>query len=134
MRVITHAVLAGLLAAAFACGDSTAPPQSGTLTASLTAPAGGEGAVLLDITGPGIANVQVANSSYRMFWHLNSSTEAHVIVIGDIVAGPLFTVDGSAAGNRASAYSADVMQVAGRSDSLRTDLSGYQVTFSNGAD
>lgn len=133
MRAIARAVLAALVAGAVACGDGIAPPQTSTLIASLATPAGKEGAVLLDITGPAIANVQAATSSYRVFWRLNSSTEAHVIVAGDLVPGPLFTLDGSAAGNQVSAYAVEILQVADRTDSLRTDLSGYRVTLSNGA-
>ena len=49
-----------------------------------------------------------------------------VIVIGDLKGGPLVTLS-IGPGHPLSDYSVTIDQVAARTDTLRTDLSGYQV-------
>lgn len=120
---LTVAVLA--LAAA-ACGDSTSSTPR-TLTVSL-ASATTDGAVLLTLSGPELPAPQPANPSYRVFWRLASSGEMRVMVFGALAEGPLFTM--VVPGGRASDYAGSVLQVADRSDALRSSVSGYQIAIS----
>jgi hypothetical protein len=110
---------------AVGCSDATEPSIPGGVTASLSTPNTDDGAVLVELTGPGIADVHPATSSYRLYWRLLAPDSALVILIGDITAGPLFTARGE---GKRSAYAATVRQVAGRDDAERTSLAGYAVT------
>jgi hypothetical protein len=95
---------------------------------SLTTPNGDDGAVSVTLTGPGLTTLQVSSSSTLFFSRAVSDSEARVIAVGNLAAGPLFTFK-VAAGHQLSAYSATVVQVATRSDSLRSNTSGYKLAI-----
>jgi hypothetical protein len=82
---------------------------------------------MLTFSGPDVAAIQPADSHYVVFSRA-AGQNLHVIVIGDLVAGPLFTakVGGS---HELSAYSGSIQQVATRGDSVVASLTGYQVTI-----
>lgn len=118
-----------LLGAGLACGggDSTGP-KAGTATVSLVTPNADDGAVLLTLTGPGLANVQSASSSYHVYWRVVSSSEVRAIVVGDLASGAVLTAavdDVSKVGQ----YAGSVVEAASRSDVVRTSVTGYGVTF-----
>lgn len=109
-----------------ACGDGPSGPTPGTATVSLTSPAT-DGGMLLTLTGSGLTEPKAANPSFTVYWRLVSATELRVAVFGAITAGPLFTVDVLDVSS-VGAYQGTVLQVADRSDQLRTDLSAYSLT------
>ena len=120
-----------LVAALTACGDATAAngDRPGAATVSLVNNNAGDGAISLTVRGPGLSTVTALNSNQVVFSRLASPTELKVIVLGDsIPAGPLFTLRVGAS-NRPSAYSVAVDQVAMLSDSLRSDIAGYQASL-----
>src|SRR2546421_11854895 len=86
-------IIAGALSAG--CGDHpTVPPtlQVSGAVVSLATPHGDDGGVVVTLNGPDLRTIEVASSSYVLYSLLVSAQEAHVIVIGDVVPGPLFTV------------------------------------------
>ena len=130
VRWMLGACVAVLVAGGLACGESTEPPRDGTATISLTTPQTDDGAVAVTLTGPGISNLTPANSSYRVFWRLVSQDELRAIVVGNVAAGPLFSVRVADVGNL-SRYAGSVTQLATRADALRDDRSGYAVTVTS---
>jgi len=118
-------VTAGL----FACNDGGTEPNPDTsITVSLTTPNTDDGAVLMVLTGAPLSEVQASTAAYQVFWRTAGPNETRVIVVGDIVAGPLFT---AIAKGRASAVIATVAEVSTRSDQLRSATEGYSVTVTN---
>jgi hypothetical protein len=96
---------------------------------SLSTPNTNDGAVVLTLTGPDLATISSANTRYVVYSRLSSSREAHVIVIGDLVPGPLFIVE---YGNpqAVSAYAGSIQQVATRGDSVLGSVQGYHLSVS----
>lgn len=118
-----------LLAAGVSCGDpATAPTQTGNVMVSLATPDPDDGVVLVALFGPGFGSVYAANASYRVFTLAASPTEMRVLVVGDLAPGPLLSVNVDDP-DRIGEYHGTVVQVAARSDELRTVLAEYQVTF-----
>ena len=105
------------------CGESAMP---GTATISLTTPNTDDGALLITVTGPSFTNVQSASSSYQVFSRLATGQELRLIVVGNLAAGPVATVD-VADVNGLSVYTATISQVSDRLDELRESLSGYSI-------
>ena len=68
----------------------------------------------------------MSSSSNLFYSRAVSDSEARVILVGNLAAGPLFTFK-VGAGKQLSAYSATVAQVATRSDSLRSNTSSYKL-------
>ena len=130
-RAAVALAVAALVLGAAACSDSNGPAVPVTAVAALTTPRTDDGAVLVTITGPGLADVQPANSFYRLYWRLASDSELRVVVVGDVAQGPLFTV--SLSSGRVSQYTATVTDAASRADAAREALSGYAVTLSAAA-
>ncbi|HSD32617.1 MAG TPA: hypothetical protein VLB49_11950 [Gemmatimonadales bacterium] len=117
------------LAAGVACGggDSTGP-KAGTATVSLVTPNADDGVVLLTLTGPGLANVQSASSSYKVYWRVVSPSEVRAIVVGNLTSGAVLTASVDDV-SKVGQYSGTVVEAASRSDVVRTSTSGYGVTF-----
>lgn len=148
MKLLRLAVLAvGVATAAISCTESTNPtpppppvpppppppppppaPPPGSAIVSLTTPAADDGAVVVRVEGPGLSTLQTASSGYTFYSRLASEQEARVIVLGNVVAGPIFTFK-MAAGATASDYTATLQQVASRSDGLRAALTSYSLTI-----
>lgn len=114
-----------------ACRDAVQPPQPGSVVASLTTPAHDDGAVLAVLTGTTFGEVLPASTSYRVYFRLASPTELRVVVLGNIVPGPLFTV-GVPDIRQVGTLQASVADVAGRADTARASLSGYALTLASG--
>lgn len=118
--------IAGAALALSACGED-GPGVPGTLTATLVTPVRDDGAALVRVNGPGLGNVTLVSTSHLVFWRLTGPDEARVIVIGHLVEGPLFRFDGAQAGSKPSAYSATLVEIAGRDDQLRVSLAPYGI-------
>jgi hypothetical protein len=108
-------------------GDSSGP-TAGSLTVSLVTPNSDDGAVLLTLTGPNLANAQSASSSYRLYWRLVSPGEVRAILVGNLTAGAVLTVDVDDL-SKIGQYSGTVVEAASRSDVVRASMAGYGVTF-----
>jgi hypothetical protein len=114
-------------------GTPDAPaPNPTSLVVSLTTPNSDDGAIFVTVRGPALATIQSASPDYLVFSHPVSTTEARVIVIGDLTRGSVFTV--ALAGSAPlSDYSASIGQIATRADVLRPDATGYRMTIAAGA-
>jgi hypothetical protein len=124
--------LSALLGIASACGEGPTPPQVSSsptaLRIDLATPYTDDGAVVVTLRGPDVSNLQPASPAYLAYSRADSgASEVRLIVVGDLKGGALATVS-IAPGHQLSDYSAVIQQVAARSDTLRTDLSGYQVS------
>jgi hypothetical protein len=130
IRFLTIGAVAGvLMLGSSACSNdaATAPDNTGPVTVSLTTPSADDGALLLIVTGPGLSAVLPASSAYQVYWRLANATETRVIVVGDIVAGPIFTAT-APAGVAASQFAASVTEVSTRADALRPSAAGYSLS------
>ena len=117
-----------LMGAGLACGGGSTGPKAGTATVSLVTPNSDDGAVQLTLTGPGLANPQSANSTYHVYWRVVSASEVRAIVVGDLAAGAVLTVDVDDVG-KIGQYGGTVVDAASRTDVSRASLGGYGVTF-----
>jgi len=121
------ALVTALLFAAPACSDSTTPPTPGVIGLSLVTPNADDGAITLVLTGPGVTSIASGSSAYSVYWRVVSTTEARVIVVGDLSHGVLATAQVAEA-NRLSGYHVGILEVATRSDAVRASTTGYAVT------
>ena len=136
IRIFLAVAAAMLLVAAVGCERSTSPipppppppPPSGAVV-SLMTPNANDGAVIITLSGPDLGTIQPADSHYVVYSRLANSQEMRIIVLGDLVAGPVFSVRLSAP-HAMSAYAGTVQQVATRSDSILSGTAGYGVTIS----
>jgi hypothetical protein len=125
-RVPFRAVAIALLLVA-GCSESNEPAKPGFAAVSLVTPQTDDGAILLSITGPGISDVKPATSAYSAYWRVVSPTEARVIVLGNLSSGVLATF-GVPDVRHVDQYSVTVLEVANRSDAMRTSTSAYHMT------
>jgi hypothetical protein len=107
-------------------GGSTAP-TGGLLTVTLATPNADDGAVLLTVTGGGVEAVESAVAGYQVFSSPTASGTTHLIVTGDIVAGPLVRLRVPDVGVAAS-YAATVTQAAARATFAQQATDGYTLT------
>ena len=128
---MTRKILAVVILGAIVggCGEhspTTIPPPgtASSLVVSLTTPHTDDGGIVVTVKGPGLGTFAAGSSSYTLYSRVISAGEARVIIIGDVAAGPLFNVTLQTP-QELSRYSASIDQVVQRSDSLRTDLTGY---------
>jgi hypothetical protein len=117
-----------LLGVGLSCGGASMGPKAGTATVSLVTPNGDDGAVLVTLTGPGLANAQSASSSYHVYWRAVSPSEVRAIVVGDLTAGAVLTVSIDDVG-KIGQYGGTVVEAASRSDVVRSSTAGYGVKF-----
>jgi hypothetical protein len=130
---MTRAALILLSVAAIAaCGDSAiAPPVSPlALQVALASPQSDDGAIVITLHGPDVSDVRAVSGAYLAFTRAAGVAETRVIVVGDVIAGPVLTFT-AGAGHRLGEYSATIEQVATRADALRGDVSGYGVTIAS---
>lgn len=129
-RWTSMAVSLGILAAGLGCGggDNTTGPKAGTATVSLVTPNADDGVVLLTLTGPGLANVQSASSSYKVYWRVVSPSEVRAIVVGNLASGAVLTASVDDV-SKVGQYGGTVVEAASRTDVVRGSTAGYGVTF-----
>lgn len=116
-----------------ACDEDSDGPTGPTIvneraSVSLTTPNGAEGAVLVTLVGRGYSNIQPAYSGYRIFWRMQSEEEVRVLVLGSITPGLLLTAD--VARDPRESYTATLVEVAARDDTMRESITGYAVQIS----
>jgi hypothetical protein len=120
-------VAGAVLAVSATCTDDPAGvvPQAGTLTLVLATPNADDGALVFEVGGPPIDSATAASPSLRLFsHHAGGST---LVGVGAVASGPLVTLHVPDIG-AAAEYSARVLDVADRRDTLRASISGYSVT------
>jgi hypothetical protein len=145
MKLLRLAVLTlSVATAAIACTDSTNPtpppppvppppppppaPPPGSAIVTLTTPVADDGAVVVRVQGPGLTTLQTASSGYTFYSRLAGEQDARVIVLGNLVGGPMFTFK-MATGASAADYTATLEQVASRADALRAAHTNYSLTI-----
>jgi hypothetical protein len=84
--------------------------------------------MLVTLTGPGVSNPQPGSSAYDVYFRVVSADELRVMVVGDLSTGVLLTV-GVGAVSSIGQYSGTIVEVASRTDVLRTSLTGYSLVF-----
>jgi len=109
-------------------GPPPASPPLSAVVVALATPNSNDGAAIVTLTGPDVGTIQPADSHYVVFSRA-SGQDLHVIVVGNLSAGPLFTAKISGT-HTLSAYSGSIQQVATRGDSILGSLSGYRVSVS----
>lgn len=118
------AVVAGLIGAA-CTGDSTSGPvDSSTLILELSTPHTDDGAVLFELRGPTIDTVVAVNASLLLFTRRAGDGTMVGALVGPVANGAIAIVRVSNPG-AASAYSARIVEVADRQNTLRGELTGY---------
>lgn len=127
------AFAAALVSGGSACGSEdpggTGVTTPGPITVSLTTPSRDDGALLLVVTGSGFTGATATSTANTLVWRRVSDTETRVAVVGNIVNGPLFTVE-APEGTAASAFTAAVSEVADRADAVRASTTGYSLSVS----
>jgi hypothetical protein len=119
---------AAVLAVSSTCADGPAVvPQAGTLSLLLATPNVDDGAVLFEVSGPPIDSATAVGPSLRLFTHQADGSRLVGVVAGPITSGPLLTLYVRDTG-AVAAYTARVLEVADRLDSLRASLTGYTAT------
>jgi hypothetical protein len=134
-RISLMIMAAAVLRCLTGCGDAATATgdRPGTATVSLLSNNSDDGAISLTVRGPGLSTATALDSSQMVFSRLVSASELKVIVLGGAIGpGPLFTLPVGAS-NRASAYTVSIEQVATATDSLRSDISGYQASLATSA-
>ena len=124
MAAIAIVALAGL-----ADCKGAASPTPGTVTVSFHTPTTDDGAVLFMLTGPGVREAQAASSTYKVYWRVVSATEVRFLVVGNLSSGVVATVtiDDLA---KVGEYAGTLLEVASRTDALRSSVSGYSISIS----
>jgi hypothetical protein len=124
---ITSTALLG--AVLTACGpDQLVPLGPGALQAALVSPNGPEGAVVLELAGPGLGEVTVAEG--EVFAQADGNT-TRLVIIRDIPGQIQFRVQ---VNERSAPPNATVVEVADGTNELRSSIAGYQVEFTPAID
>jgi hypothetical protein len=119
--------LVAAAAIGIACGDSTDPPVPGQLSVTLTTPNTDDGGLLFTVSGP-VSSATTANATHELYWRL-ATGETRVLVFGNLTSGPILTLNVPDIG-ALEQYSATVLEVADRSNDVRSTVSGYALAFS----
>ena len=115
------------LVGAGSCSDSNGP-VAGELTVSLATPnPGGDGAILLSVTGPAVLTSATAAPGLRVFSQ-PLGTVTRFAVTGTLTNGAVLTI-GVSNLSQSAQYAATIQSVAAPDFQLRS-LSGYSLTVS----
>lgn len=130
-RRVSGVVIASCIAiASMGCSDDPDPVGTDdfeSMLLILETPGTDEGALLLTIEGPGSATVETLSSAQTVFSEEVDDGALRVALVGNLAAGAVLLVrtpDG-----RGEEYVADLEQVAGRNNQLRSNLSAYELTL-----
>lgn len=123
---------AAALALAAGCADRkpgggvTDPPVPGVLVATLVTPHEDDRALVVELRGPGIAEVQAAPGSGHTLHSRSADGAVRAAVFGRLQAGALlrFRVPDVGAASR---YSARVLEASGADNTLRVDAGAYRL-------
>jgi len=120
--VVYGCKLGDITAEDFRSGDSD--PTTGTLTVSLTTPHADDGAIRFTLIGPFVTTPRPASSNHLVFTLQRSPQELDVVVVGDLQSEAILILP---VRNTLAApeYRVTITEVATRTNTLRTDLSGY---------
>ena len=111
-----------ILGAALACSDN---PTPGILRVNLTTPnSGGDRAILLTVTGPGVPLSATPSAGLRLFSQSLSGTNRFALT-GTLASGTILSIEVPDV-DKASAYTATIQQVATPTYQLRA-LTGYSL-------
>jgi hypothetical protein len=124
-------LLAALLTGALSCDNrrdvtQPLPPQPGTLTVRLTTPRADDGAIVFELRGQGDATPQLADTTMWMFTERVDSTLTRVVLVGDLVSGPLVTFE---VVDVQRPYTATLVQVSDRANAVRAQLQDYDLAI-----
>jgi hypothetical protein len=121
-------LLAGALVSVGSCSNDSGP-VAGVLTVSLATPnpPGGDGAILLTVTGPSALTGVTATSGLRVFVQ-PLSTATKIAVTGTLGTGAILTV-GVTDVRQVAQYKATIQTIAANDFQLRS-LAGYSLTVS----
>ena len=122
---------------AFACGGDGGPPAprpppppvGGVVTAALLTPNADDGALVIQITGPGpLGAPEAVNGGILLSWRPTESGFTAAL-FGGLVAGPLlrFRIPDL---DRVAVYRGTIVEVADAQSALRASLGGYGVVIS----
>ena len=126
-RLTGTVALLVLVSAALTCRESTGP-VAGMLKVDLTSPnSGGDGAILLTVTGPAALTSATPGTGLRLFAQPLGMTTRFALT-GTLAQGTILTI-GVTSLAQASQYVATVQSVAARSYDLRS-IAGYSLTVS----
>jgi hypothetical protein len=128
-RLTVRLLVALALGGAGSCSEASGP-VAGVLTVSLTTPnPGGDGAVLLTVTGPSpLTSAAVPSASNLELFSQALSTTTRFAVTGTLTNGAVVTI-GVADTRKVAQYAATVQAVAAQDYQLRS-LGGYSLTVS----
>jgi hypothetical protein len=124
-RICTWLIVAAVTVACDGTPDimRSGEPQPGRLSVSLLTPHTDDAAIVIEISGTGIANLVAADPAYWLLADQVDETTVRAIVAGEL-AGTLVTFDVPDVG-AAALYTASVIQVADHMNRPRETLEGY---------
>lgn len=91
-------------------------------------PSQDEGAVLIELRGPGLGSVTASDSAFTLSSELVSDTVLRALVVGNVSNVEILKVMISG-GNYLGVYHATLSEVASKSGALRDSLQVYSVTI-----
>jgi hypothetical protein len=106
--------------------EPTSVRVPGTLVVSLSTPNMDDGAILLSIGGGGMGAPATTSSSYVLHHRATGLSSMNIVLVGNLVEGPLLRFDVPDVG-QASSYTATVAEVADRSENVRVALTDYRL-------
>ena len=114
-----------------ACGDDGTGPEAvpGTLRVQLTTPNSDDAAILLEIRGGEVNQLDAVNPSHAMYSREVGSSVI-VVVVGSIVDGGLLEWRVSDV-RTADSYTVRVIEVADRSNELRSRVTDYELVITD---
>lgn len=130
-RLFASASAVMFLAGASACGDSSGPSAvAQTVTVAFTGPNATEGALSLTVEGPGLANAIAlpAQPSYRVFSRLESPTRLRILILGNLIPGPVATF--SAVIRNPDQLAGTVVEVADTQNLVRSSIASHTLVLS----
>lgn len=121
--------MVAVLSVGAACSDdpTTGNSRAGTVTLRLTTPHADDGAVLFEVSGPPIDTATAANASLQLFTRRASGSTLVGVVAGSVTNGALITLQVPDV-DAVAGYTARILEVADRQNTLRASLAGYALT------
>ena len=114
------------LSVSAACSDdpTAASTRAGVVTLRLTTPHADDGAMTFEVSGPPIDSARAANVSLLLFTRRAGGSTLVGVVVGVVTDGAVVTLQVPDV-DAAAGYTARVLEVADRQNTLRASLTGY---------